>query len=357
MSDDKLETTVPSTGNDDKLKTNPSPSPPSPTPPPATTPLALTKFGSLTNRILSPSNINSSPTSSSSSHISPIKSSFNSSSSSARRTFNICDILAKPSTSSSTSSVDSNNNTRLNHLIKKPKAHRLNEYAKILLEQKANHLNDKNIIKTNKKSIYSHSDNDDDDEDDEEDEHHGSISDCDVSDGCLSETGDKTHDDDLNASISDGDKSKSSSTSSSTTDKPSKPRRARTAFTYEQLVALENKFKQTRYLSVCERLNLALSLSLTETQVKIWFQNRRTKWKKQNPGLDVNSPTIPTTANSSSVGLHSAAAAAYVACAASFYNSQQQVGGSSSNSSAANAYPLISPLYAASLYANARKFT
>ena len=48
-----------------------------------------------------------------------------------------------------------------------------------------------------------------------------------------------------------------------------KPRRARTAFTYEQLVALENKFKQTRYLSVCERLNLALSLNLTETQVYI----------------------------------------------------------------------------------------
>uniref|UniRef100_A0A3B4ENE5 Homeobox domain-containing protein n=1 Tax=Pygocentrus nattereri TaxID=42514 RepID=A0A3B4ENE5_PYGNA len=65
-----------------------------------------------------------------------------------------------------------------------------------------------------------------------------------------------------------------------------RPRRARTAFTYEQLVALENKFRSTRYLSVCERLNLALSLSLTETQVKIWFQNRRTKWKKQNPGAD-----------------------------------------------------------------------
>jgi homeobox protein Nkx-1 len=74
-----------------------------------------------------------------------------------------------------------------------------------------------------------------------------------------------------------------------------KPRRARTAFTYEQLVALENKFKTTRYLSVCERLNLALQLSLTETQVKIWFQNRRTKWKKQNPGLDVNSP--PSSSN------------------------------------------------------------
>ncbi|OWA52052.1 putative Homeobox protein slou [Hypsibius exemplaris] len=69
-----------------------------------------------------------------------------------------------------------------------------------------------------------------------------------------------------------------------------KPRRARTAFTYEQLVSLENKFKSTRYLSVCERLNLALSLQLSEQQVKIWFQNRRTKWKKQNPGMDANSP-------------------------------------------------------------------
>ncbi|XP_051472655.1 NK1 transcription factor-related protein 2 [Apus apus] len=69
-----------------------------------------------------------------------------------------------------------------------------------------------------------------------------------------------------------------------------KPRRARTAFTYEQLVALENKFRATRYLSVCERLSLALSLSLTETQVKIWFQNRRTKWKKQHPGAEGAAP-------------------------------------------------------------------
>lgn len=52
--------------------------------------------------------------------------------------------------------------------------------------------------------------------------------------------------------------------------------RARTAFTYEQLVSLENKFKTTRYLSVCERLNLALSLSLTETQVQLIKQALRT---------------------------------------------------------------------------------
>uniref|UniRef100_A0A8C9LBA9 NK1 homeobox 2 n=1 Tax=Pavo cristatus TaxID=9049 RepID=A0A8C9LBA9_PAVCR len=75
-----------------------------------------------------------------------------------------------------------------------------------------------------------------------------------------------------------------------------KPRRARTAFTYEQLVALENKFRATRYLSVCERLNLALSLSLTETQVKIWFQNRRTKWKKQHPGADGAAAPAPPSA-------------------------------------------------------------
>lgn len=103
-------------------------------------------------------------------------------------------------------------------------------------------------------------------------------------------------DDDMASDISEDLKdpnSKKKKGDSKSSQSAGKPRRARTAFTYEQLVALENKFKTTRYLSVCERLNLALSLSLTETQVKIWFQNRRTKWKKQNPGMDVNSPTVP----------------------------------------------------------------
>ncbi|XP_022909437.2 homeobox protein slou [Onthophagus taurus] len=114
-----------------------------------------------------------------------------------------------------------------------------------------------------------------------------------------SETGKEHHDDDdddeIHSDISDDMKDPNSKKKKgdSKSQNSGKPRRARTAFTYEQLVALENKFKTTRYLSVCERLNLALSLSLTETQVKIWFQNRRTKWKKQNPGMDVNSPTVP----------------------------------------------------------------
>ncbi|KAI1725742.1 homeobox domain-containing protein [Ditylenchus destructor] len=71
-----------------------------------------------------------------------------------------------------------------------------------------------------------------------------------------------------------------------------KRRRSRTAFTYDQLVALETKFKNNRYLSVCERINLAAALQLTETQVKIWFQNRRTKFKKcGSTQFTVNSAT------------------------------------------------------------------
>jgi len=60
-----------------------------------------------------------------------------------------------------------------------------------------------------------------------------------------------------------------------------KMRRRRTAFTSTQLKSLEEKFREKKYLTITERNNLAKGLHLTDTQVKTWFQNRRTKWKKQ----------------------------------------------------------------------------
>ncbi|TDH02332.1 hypothetical protein EPR50_G00172620 [Perca flavescens] len=60
-----------------------------------------------------------------------------------------------------------------------------------------------------------------------------------------------------------------------------KSRRIRTAFSLEQLHILERSFRRCHYLSALERHTIASALRLSETQVKIWFQNRRTKWKKE----------------------------------------------------------------------------
>ncbi|KAF8382465.1 ceh-31, partial [Pristionchus pacificus] len=90
---------------------------------------------------------------------------------------------------------------------------------------------------------------------------------------------------------SEGERVRSSSVESGR-DSPSlsgkKARKARTIFTDKQLQELENMFEKHKYLSVQDRMDLAQRMGLSDTQVKTWYQNRRTKWKRQaSVGIDL----------------------------------------------------------------------
>ncbi|CAH0561941.1 unnamed protein product [Brassicogethes aeneus] len=65
-------------------------------------------------------------------------------------------------------------------------------------------------------------------------------------------------------------------------DKDAKKKHTRPTFSGQQIFALEKTFEQTKYLAGPERAKLAYALGMTESQVKVWFQNRRTKWRKKH---------------------------------------------------------------------------
>jgi len=124
----------------------------------------------------------------------------------------------------------------------------------------------------------------------------------------------ETNDDDVTDDVIDDDDEYEEDSS----DGSGRKKKTRTVFSRTQVCQLETMFDMKRYLSSSERATLARDLGLSEQQIKIWFQNRRNKLKRQiKTGIEmagnISAGTVPppnvNAALLNSLGSHTALAA------------------------------------------------
>ncbi|CAF3412863.1 unnamed protein product [Rotaria socialis] len=200
-----------------------------------------------------------------------------------RRSFFVDDILHKVMPVNASCTVESSDRKRKRSIMPEDDHRKQNESIKDeILNKKFRSYN--NDVKHDNDND---NDDDDDDDEDEDEDDNGVPKDLPIVNvpGDGGGTGDESSNSDDSNSVnhySDDDLCASSSCLAAINlRKNKKQRKPRTAFTDAQLNTLEKNFERQKYLSVQERLELANRLNLSDTQVKTWYQNRRTKWKRQ----------------------------------------------------------------------------